>query len=473
MSDVEALMWALEDDPHLSANFANVSFLDRAPDPDRLRRRLWHASRTVPLLRRRVVAAPRPQTPRWELDEDFDIDRHLRRVVLPTGAGDEDVLALATEIAATRFPADRPLWEFTVVEGLPGGRAAMVQKLHHTITDGEGGIRMSLAFIDLERDAPGPDLGDDVPPDPVTHEPGPANGAASTRPRRPDDLVRFAPLDLLGALTRRGVDAAGDLAGDLTGALRDPAGFAAAVAALPAESAAIARSLLRQVGSVDRFRSPLWTERSLGRALDVFDVPLADVKAAGRRHGASINDVFVAAAAGGAGRYHRDRGVEVGELRISMPVSTRTDRSAGGNAFAPTRVLVPTQADPRARLVEIHERLTRTKGERALDVAGTLAGLTNFLPPPVLIRAARQQVATVDFAASNVRAAPFDLFIGGARMTGNYPVGPLGGTAWNITTMSYRGQLNVGIHSDTAAVEDPDALAAAVRSSFEDLLDLD
>ena len=464
LSDVEALMWALEADPHLSSNFANVSFLDRLPDVDRLRRRLWRATHVVPLLRMKVVDAPRPQPPRWVLAEDFDIDEHLHHLVLPDGATEDDVLALATEIAGRPFVAGRPLWEFTVVEGLPGGRAAMVQKMHHTITDGEGGIRMSLAFVDFERDAPEPAPIDDGPP---------ARGG--TRPLRAEDDAPGAfdaAKGLVGVVARRGLDAAGSIAGSIGDAIRDPSQLAQTLSQLPADSAATARSLVRQLAVVDHFRSPLWTERSLDRSLHVFDVSLADVKAAGERCGASVNDVFVAAACGGAGAYHRDRGADVADLRISMPVSTRTDGSPGGNAFTPTRVLVPLDADPRRRLAAIHERLAVTKQERALSYTAPLAGLTAFVPPAVLLRLARQQVATVDFAASNLKAAPMDLFIGGALLEGNYPVGPIAGTAWNITTMSYRGQLNIGVHVDTAAVADPADLVADIRTAFSELIAL-
>ncbi|MCB0970881.1 MAG: DUF1298 domain-containing protein, partial [Acidimicrobiales bacterium] len=100
-----------------------------------------------------------------------------------------------------------------------------------------------------------------------------------------------------------------------------------------------------------------------------------------------------------------------------------------------------------------------TKTERALGVTASLAGLVNLLPQPVLVRLARQQVLTVDFTTSNVRAAPFDLYIAGALMTHNHPLGPVAGTAWNLTTMSYRGALNIGLHSDRAAVDAPGELA--------------
>lgn len=454
MSDLESMMWSLESDPVLSSTFANLTFFDQAPEPDRLRRRMWRASRLVPRLRRRVVDGFGPGTPTWEDDPDFDLDRHLRWVRLPDGSTDADARALAVEQAATPFDRDRPLWEFTVIEGLPDGRAAMVQKMHHTITDGEGGIRMSIEFIDLERDAPEPPPVDDGPPPP---------------PARPPWA---GAVDALSGIPRRGADAARRVVDTATDLARDPLHVASLLAALPAETAATTRSLVRQLGVVDSHRSPLWSERSLDRQLEIFDVPLADVKQAATRLGGSVNDVFVAAAAGGAGAYHRRFGVGVAELRMSMPVSTRANRSPGGNAFTPTRVLVPVVADPAERFREVHERLAVTKTERSMGLTASLAGLVNLLPQQMLVRVARQQVMTVDFATSNVRAAPFDLYIAGALMTGNYPLGPIAGTAWNLTTMSYRGVLNLGLHLDTAAVAAPELLREDIEAAFAELLAL-
>jgi WS/DGAT/MGAT family acyltransferase len=454
MSDLEALMWALDADPMLSSTFANLTFFDRVPDLDRLRSRMWRASRVVPRLRRRVTSGFGPvATPAWEEDPEFDLDHHLHLVRLADGATDADARALAVELAATPFDRSRPLWEFTVIDGLPDGRAAMVQKMHHTITDGKGGIRMSLEFIDLERDAPDPPPLDDGPPPPAA--------------RAPWD----AAVDAVAGLARRNAEAARRAVDTAAEWARDPLHVANLLASLPAETAATTRSVVRQLGVVDSHRSPLWTERSLERALETFLVPLDDVKRAATALGGSVNDLFVAAAAGGAGAYHRRLGVGVDELRMSMPVSTRTDRSPGGNAFTPTRVLVPVGADPRARFEEIHRRLDVTKTERALGLTASLAGLMNLLPQPVLVRLARQQVTTVDFTTSNVRAAPFDLYIAGALMTGNYPLGPIAGTAWNLTTMSYRGQLNLGLHVDRAAVADPARLRQDIEDGFAELIE--
>ncbi|MEO6987594.1 MAG: wax ester/triacylglycerol synthase domain-containing protein [Aquihabitans sp.] len=459
MNDLEALMWRLGADPHLSSTFANVTFLDRSPDFERFRRRMWRASRNVSRLRRRVVERGPLSAPEWEDDPDFDIDRHVRRVVLPVGATDEDARAFTANAAGTPFDRERPLWEFTILDGLPNGRAAMVQKMHHTITDGKGGIRLSIEFIDLDRDAPEPPPVDDGPPPAVVaDEAGPSLLAGA--------------FDVFSDATRRSTEAALRLAGSAGDLLRDPAHLASLLASLPAESAATAQSLVRQLVVVDQHRSPLWTARSLDRRLDTFDVPLSDAKEASALLGGSVNDLFVAAAAGGAGTYHRDRGVDVDELRMSMPISTRTDRAIGGNAFTPTRVLVPIGADPRARFTEIHDRLAVTKGEKALTLVSSLAGLTNLLPSSALTRLARQQVMTVDFATSNVRAAPFDIYMAGALAESNYPAGPVAGTAWNLTTMSYRGVLNMGLHTDTTAVAEPKALAAAIADSFAELIEV-
>ena len=78
-------------------------------------------------------------------DPDFDIDHHLRWVTLRGDADDRELLDLVATLSRQPFDRERPLWEFVTIEGLAGGRAAMLQRLHHTITDGEGGIRLSVA----------------------------------------------------------------------------------------------------------------------------------------------------------------------------------------------------------------------------------------------------------------------------------------------------------------------------------------
>jgi WS/DGAT/MGAT family acyltransferase len=454
MSDVEALMWNLEKDPALSSSFANVTVLDQVPDVARLRRRLEQATMAVPRLRERVVPAlGRLAPPEWQEDPGFDIDYHVRHVALPPPGTERQLYDLGSLLASVPFDRTRPLWEFTIVEGLEGGRAALFQKMHHTITDGEGGVRMSVQFLDLNRDDPEP-----APPVPATADA--AEDAAT-------NLFETA-VETLTHNVRRQLGIVRRAAEETAGLLRHPERLVGA----GGEVVETARSIARQVAVTDHAHSPLWTERSLRRRFDVLRVPLDDAKRTAKALGGSVNDVFVTGAAGAAGAYHRAKGVEVDELRISMPISTRAKGDVGGNAFAPSRVLVPVGIeDPVARFEAIRDRLGVTKGERALGLAGSLAGVMNVLPTSVLVRFARQQVETVDFATSNVRGAPFDLFVAGARIEANYPMGPLAGTAFNVTVLSYRGSLDMGINMDLAAIEDPDLLRECMEQAFTDLLE--
>ena len=174
----------------------------------------------------------------------------------------------------------------------------------------------------------------------------------------------------------------------------------------------------------------------------------------------------------GAARYHRARGAEVDELRITMPVNIREDRSAGGNAFSFSRLVVSAGIeDPTARFAAAHERLSVAKRERALGLFGSLAGLMNGLPTSVLTRVARQQAETNDFAISNVRAADFDLYIAGAAIEANHPMGPTAGSAFNATAMSYKNRFDVGLNIDAAAVDDPELLRRSIEESFTELIE--
>ncbi|TML57113.1 MAG: DUF1298 domain-containing protein, partial [Actinobacteria bacterium] len=338
-----------------------------------------------------------------------------------------------------------PLWNITIVDGLEGGRAALLTKMHHTITDGVGGVRLSTQFIDLARHAPDPE-----PVETVANEP--------TQDR------------LAGALAhnlRRQAGIAGRAAGNAASLATHPR----RVSALVADSAEMARSIARQLAVVQKARSSLWTDRSLGRRFEILSVSLDDVKRAAKGLGGTVNDLFVAAVAGGAGTYHRAKGAPVDELRMSMPVSIRDDRSAGGNAFSPTRVLVPAGiADPVERFTAIRDRLGVTKRERAVAVFGPLAGLIGGLPTSLLVRVARQQAETVDFAASNLRAADFDLYVAGAKILANHPMGPTAGTAFNATVMSYRDGFDIGINIDRGAVNYPELLRDCIVDSFGELI---
>ncbi|MGH9032198.1 MAG: wax ester/triacylglycerol synthase domain-containing protein, partial [Acidimicrobiia bacterium] len=155
MSDTEAIMWAVEKDPALRSDFTNITILEGAPDETRIRAKIDAALEDIPRLRQRVVSPPlRLAPPEWCDDPTLDLDYHLRKVAVPAPGGTRELLDLAAQCSATPLDRSRPLWEFTLVEGLEGGRTALLQKVHHAVTDGVGGLRLSLSLVDFEADAP-------------------------------------------------------------------------------------------------------------------------------------------------------------------------------------------------------------------------------------------------------------------------------------------------------------------------------
>ena len=393
-------------------------------------------------------------------DHDLDLDYHLRTVAVPAPGGMRQLLDLAAAVAATPLDRSRPLWEFTLVEGLEGGRAALLQKVHHTITDGVGGVKLSLSLLDFEPDPPAPPepspmqriaaeaeaerarrslrrsreprlAGERGRARPSTYTLAPA---ARTRPARP--RIRHARPGQPGVGARRGVDDAVRLAG----------------------------SVRRQLLVTDPARSPLLGRRSLALRFERFGVPLTRAKAAGAKLGGSVNDVYVTGITGALGLYHERMGVPCDELRMAMPISTRGGDEESANSFTPARVLVPvTPKDPAARFKLVHERLHGLRDEPAVTAAGSLAGLLTALPTSMLVALTRTQARTIDFATSNLQGSPVDLYLAGARIEANYPMGPRPACALNVTLLSYRDSLDMGINIDPAAVSDPATTARLLR----------
>ncbi len=449
MSDAEGLMWRLEKDPHLSSTFANVTLLDRPPDHDAFRQRLERALQVIPRLRQRVQPAPANlSAPVWVDDPDFDLDLHVRRVALPKPGTHRQLLDLATLIVADPFDRTRPLWQFVIVEGLRGGKAALIQKMHHTISDGERGVQLSLQFLDFERDAP------------------------PLPPLDPDSIAAATerPPEATSADTVREI---------LIGTLRLPIGIAKQVRDLladpvqiPQASTAAAntvRGILTQLSDTDKARSPLWTERSLRRHIETARAPFRETKDAAKRLGGTLNTAFLTAAAHAASLYHEELGAPVESLRASMAVSTRNE-SSGGNAFSLVRVLVPTGEMPiEERFAAIREATEVAREQAKSAGLDTLATVAASLPTSVITRLARQQAQTVDFATSNVKASPVPMYVAGAQLLEHYPVGPLVGVAFNVTLLSYLGSLDMGINIDAAAVTEPALLTRSLERSFKEL----
>lgn len=445
----DAFSWYMERDPVLRSTIVAVAWLASSPDWDVFTRKLERATRVIPSFRMCVVEPPaRLATPRWVVAPDFDLDWHLRRVDAPLPRTPETVIALARTMAMDAFDPARPLWEFTLVERLQHGRAALIMKVHHSLTDGIGGMKLALHLFDTQ-------------PEPGSSDGGPAAPAAETL--SPAGLVRESLVhdwDRIFALARHEVAAAAPAA---WGAVRAP------VRAV-SDAVATARSVGRMVAPVSQTLSPVMTDRGLGRHLDMLTVSLPELKRAGSAAGGTLNDAFLTALTGGLRRYHERHGAEVGDLRVTLPISLRkeTDPEAG-NRITLERFTVPVgTTDPAARMQEIGIRCRAARDEPALPHTNAIAGALNLLPPSVV----GGMLKHVDFLASNVPGFPFPVYLAGAELTGYFPFGPTIGASVNATLLSYNGTCCVGVTIDTDAVPDGDTLITCLAEGFDEVLAL-
>jgi len=467
MSDAEALMWNIEKDPWLNPSGAMVSILDRPMDIELFKARIRLAVAEIPRLRERVVPGfGRLSPPTWATDPEFDFDYHVRHIALPAPGTERQLLDLATRLYEDPFDRTRPLWMFVSIDGLEGGRGAVFSKMHHTVTDGIGAIRLSERYMEAERDAPAPkpiDL-DRVIADAVDSEHSTDDNVDGTSPV---DSIRRS----LGHVARRQAGLARRAVGEVATWSGDPV----LAREFAEEMIGTTKSTLDQLGSSDSEApagSELWSHRSRRRHLETITLPLDAVKAAGKALGGSINDVFVAGAAMGALDYHKAHGVKPAGLNASFVVSTRADSAIGGNSFTPTRLPVPgAYRSPKKFFTEIRDRMTERR--EAVSGGGALSGLAgvaNLLPTSMVTQMARAQAASIDFATSNLRGAWFPTYMSGAEVQRNIVMGPVAGTAMNITTMSYNGQLDIGFFMDPAAIDDPEGLRICMLDAYTKLL---
>ena len=399
----------------------------------------------MPRLRQRVEKPPaRIAAPRWVLDDDFDLSWHLRRVPAPAPHTAAEVLRLARLEAMTGFDRARPLWVFTLVDGLDDDRAALVMKLHHSLTDGQGAVRLAPFLFDRTREVA------------VTSQP----------PEPPAAHSALLPASL--------VHTGGRLVGLFTRALRDaiPAGirFARDPVGSIGAVADVVRSVAMTVAPVLEVSSPVMRGRGLARHLEVIAVELADLKRAAKIVGTTVNDAFLAGVTGGLRRYHHEHHAPIEELRVTMPVSVR----AAADPLASNRItlirfpLPVAEPEPAIRMRRIARRSHAAKTTHSLPFTNAIAAGLDLLPAGVV----GAMLKRVDFLASDVTGAPSTLFLAGAEVTANTAFGPTMGCAANITLMSYTGTCHIAVNLDSAAVPDPEVFLTCLKAGFDEVLAL-
>ena len=389
MNGLEALMWRAEADPRLRSTVCGLELLDGAPDWERLLAAHEWATRLIPRFRQRVVEpALGLGVPTWAVDGDFDLHYHVRRVRLPEGSGFAGLLAAAVQVGMTPFDRARPLWEAVLFEGLPDGRSAYLLKMHHSATDGLGSVQL-LSELHSRTREPSPDKAQ-VPPPAPEH-------VTATR-----------------ALAGQALQTAGALPGAIAG------GGRTALRAFgdPARTLRFGRSLRRVLADPDAEGSPLLAQRSLSWRWIALDMAFADLRAASKAAGGSLNDAYVAALLGGFRRYHDELGVPLERMPVAIPMSVRSDGdAAGGNRFAGARLALPAgMADPAERIAAVGDAVRAARSEPALNALGFVAPGLARLPAPLISQLAGGLTRNNDLQATNIPGLREDVYIAGAKI---------------------------------------------------------
>ncbi|EFQ82389.1 acyltransferase, WS/DGAT/MGAT [Aeromicrobium marinum DSM 15272] len=382
----------------------------------------------IAMFNRKLKFVPgRIDFPVWVTDDEFDIDRHVHRLAVPSPGGDRELTEVAGHLAGIPLDRSRPLWEMFVIEGLASGKIAVFSKMHHASVDGVSGSNMISYLCSLEADAPPLDTG---------------GGSAATYQRTPSDL------ELVG----RGLAAIGTKPVHLARLL------------VPT-----ARTVVETVGRARRgtaMAAPLTAPRTSfngtitgHRSIAYTDVPLDAIKEIRRAvPGATVNDVVLALSGGALRRYLLDRDeLPESSLLASVPVSVHGEskRLGGRNKVSSIFCRLGTDVDdPRERITQMSVGNANAKDHHKAVPADTLQEWAEFAAPRTFglavrmvsdLKLAERGPVIHNLVISNVPGPPVPLYFMGSRIDALYPLGPVfHGAGLNITVMSNHGQMHIG-----------------------------
>ncbi len=399
----------------------------------------------IPRYRQRLAYIPIERHPVWVDDARFNLLYHVRHTCLPHPGSERQLKRLVARIKSEELDRGKPLWETWIVEGLEGGRFAMVSKTHHCMIDGVSGVDLLTVLLS---------------PTPET----PAEEAPRWIPRpvpTPLALLRDEALQRIN----------GPL-GFATRLFRDPA---TTVADLRDGLAAVGETLssgFRQASQTP-FNQPIGPHRR-------FDWAVTDIAAIReiRSHlGGSLNDVVLATVAGAVRRFLERRSLRVAdiEFRAFVPVSLRKSDDHGtlGNRVAGWMVDLPiAERDPRKRLARIRETTTRLKESKQAAGSEILAEALEWTGPAIVRLAMRMaaQAGAFNMVVTNVPGPPHPLYLLGARMLEAYPLVPLSvNQGLGSALLSYAGKLHWGFNADWDLVPDLHDFVADVEAAFAGL----
>ncbi|HMT06010.1 MAG: wax ester/triacylglycerol synthase family O-acyltransferase [Solirubrobacterales bacterium] len=420
----------------------------------------------------RLVAVPfNIDWPYWTKDEHFDIGYHCREIALPAPGSHEQLLEQVGRIYSRRLDRSRPLWEIYLIHGLEGGRVALLSKSHHAAIDGMSGSEILTALYD------------------ITPEPREVEQPEETEtPSAPDGR------DLL-AIWARGIPRAPINIFDRLTTVVPHVDMAVAAFGVPGSrriSRVMSRVRIRLGADEDHVierppvkapRGPYGAALSPHRVFGLGSVSLNDVKTVKNAFGVKVNDVVICLVAG-AVREHLTFNNELPEepLLGMIPVSVRTEEEKGtfGNKVSAMIAPLPTHIDsPVERLEYIHSVMRAAKDSHDALPAESLRDLTAFVPPALHARAARVVTQLSgrftrppwNVIISNVPGPPIDLYFAGAKLEAMFPLSIISdGIGLNVTIMSYRDSIDIGITADREQTPEVQTLVDGMQSELELLL---
>jgi len=456
LSALDAEFLHLEDGSVHMAIAGACVFDDPPPTLDQVEALVAAKMHLIPRYRQRVRAVPfELGRPVWVDDPDFDLGYHVRHTALPAPGDDADFCRLLGRLMSQDLDRDRPLWEAWLVEGLAGGRWALVFKVHHCMVDGIAGVGLLTALLDLDRDTP---MGEPEPWSPSPEPPG---------------VVKV-------------LDAWGGLAGDLFGVARSvPAGVA--------HPARTVRSVASTAAGTLRFTERLAPTRGLSidgpigphRVWAHSSASLTDVKTVRNAFGGTVNDVVLAAVSGGYRALLVERGDDVdgAQVRSLVPVSTRHDDGEGvpDNRVSALFIDLPVHLEDAVdRLEAVRSQMVQLKASGIAEAGQTLSTVSDLAPPLVLGLVSRTVMRStrrfgqqsLNTVTTNVPGPQFPLYCLGHEMSEYRPFVPIShGLRVGTAILSYNGRLFFGITGDYRTVPEVRLLAESTAAGVAHLHD--
>jgi diacylglycerol O-acyltransferase / wax synthase len=398
----------------------------------------------APRYRQKISPAPLGlDPPSWIDDDRFRIERHVIR------SPSEDLDSLAAECMSRPLERDRPLWEICIADRLRDGRIGLVGKVHHCMVDGIAAVELALLLLDPTPDPPRERMSEWSPEPP------------------PSRIERLRTT--LGERARNQLE----LARAASGFLSSPRRLRRAAARAGGAAGAFGRAL-RPAELVAPLNEPISTRRRLARV----ERPLAELKRIKRHFRATVNDVYLAIAAGAVRRLLLDRGQTPKPLKTMVPVSVRRDAEQEelGNRISFMFVDLPCdEPDPERRLRELQSALGRGKSGGEPDLADSVMTLLGYTPRPLRHLASRIVASPRMFnlTVSNIPGPSEPMYMLGCELKEAYPVVPIPDRhSLSIGMTTIQDRACFGLYADRDTLGDVQRVADAVERSSDELLAL-